>query len=64
MNIIIFLLSITNLILVFIAIINTIYYRQLENLTRKRINKITPRLSDLHGKEFASYMNELNKDID
>lgn len=63
MNIIIFLLILANLILGFMAIMNTIYYINLKKKTPKRINKVTPRLSDLHGKEFASYMNELNKDL-
>lgn len=63
MNIIIFLLILANLILGFMAVMNTIYYINLKKKSTKKINKITPRLSDLHGKEFASYMNELNKDL-
>lgn len=63
MGYIIFLLLLSNFILGYIAIKNTIYLKNLKENTNKRINKVVPKLSDLHGKVFASYMNELNKDL-
>ena len=63
MGYIIFLLLISNFILGYIAIKNTIYLKKIKEKTNKRINKVVPQLSNLHGKEFTSYMNELNKDL-
>jgi hypothetical protein len=63
MGYIIFLLLISNFILGYIAIKNTIYLKKIKEKTNKRINKVVPKLSNLHGKEFTSYMNELNKDL-
>lgn len=63
MKTLVFLLILSNLGLGYIAIKNTLYLKQLKESTNKKVTKVVPRLSDLKGKVFASYMAELNKDL-
>lgn len=49
-------------ILTILAIINTIRLKKLKARTRKRIYH-TPRLSDLHGKDFANYIDYLTEGL-
>ena len=50
-------LSIIIFSLVILAIVNTIRLKKLEK------NKHTPKLSELHGKDFGTYMNYLTKGL-
>lgn len=46
--------------LIILAILNTIHYKKMKKQEKA---KHTPRLSDLHGKEFGKYMDYLTKDL-
>ena len=63
MKTLVFLLILSNLGLGYIAITNTLYLKKLKESTNKKVTKVVPRLSDLKGKVFESYMAELNKDL-
>lgn len=45
-----------------LAIFNTIRFKKLKVRTRKRIYH-TPRLSDLHGKDFTNYIDYLTEGL-
>ncbi len=60
MNFFILFLTIICLALFILAIFNTIRYKKMKKLEK---GKHTPRLSDLHGKEFGKYMDYLTKDL-
>lgn len=45
-----------------LAIINRIRFKKLKNKARKRFYR-TPKLSDLHGKDFANYIDDLTEGL-
>lgn len=49
-------------ILIIFAIVNTIRLNKLKQKTKKRIYH-TPKLSSLHGKDFAAYIDYLTQDL-
>ncbi len=61
-KILIILLSISCISLSIIAIINTFRLRQLENNSKRKFYH-TPKLSDLHGKEFSDYIDYLTSGL-
>ena len=63
MIVLVFILIFENLIFGVIAIKKTIYLKRLRSSKDAKIRKIVPKLSGLHGKEFTSYMLELNKHL-
>lgn len=63
MKTMLFLLAVSNFGLGYIAIKNTLELRRVKQDTKKKVTKVVPKLSDLHGQVFASYMAELNKDL-
>lgn len=44
------------------AIINTLRWHQLKNTTKRKFYR-TPKLSELHGKEFSNYIDELTSGL-
>lgn len=44
------------------AIINTLRLHQLKNTTKRKFYR-TPKLSELHGKEFSNYIDELTSGL-
>lgn len=53
-------LIIISFALIILAIVNTIRLKKLKKLEKARH---TPKLSELHGKEFGKYMDYLTKDL-
>ena len=50
-------LVISSIALIILAVVNTVRLKKLEKA------KHTPKLSELHGKEFSKYMDYLTKDL-
>lgn len=62
MKILIILLMLCCAALSFLAIVQTMQLRKLQNKVKKKFYH-TPRLSDLHGKQFADYMDYLTEGL-
>ena len=61
-RIIILLLIIGCIALSIMAIINTLRLHQLREKNKRKFYR-TPKLSDLHGKEFSDYIDDLTREL-